>query len=155
IFHGAQTQANQGTGADAQLSNDRTFEYTLDNLLTYKRDVGSSHRFDGTLLYSIERNTTDSDDTQAAGLPYETQRFWNLGSGSTVTSISSGISQWALKSYMGRLNYSFRDRYLLTLTTRIDGSSRLAPGKKYSTFPSVALGWRAIDDGAFGNHWGP
>lgn len=155
VFHGAQTQANQGTGADAELNNSRSFEYTLDNLLTYRKDVGVNHRFELTGLYSIERNTTDNDDTQSAGLPYETQLFWNLGSGSNVTGVSSAISNWALKSYMGRANYAFRDRYLLTLTTRVDGSSRLAPGKKYSTFPSVAVGWRAIDDAVFGNGFGP
>src|SRR5207253_10185765 len=59
--------------------------------------------------------------------------------------IGSDIRQWALQSYMGRINYTFKDRYLLTLTTRIDGSSRLAEGHKYATFPSVALGWRAVD----------
>jgi hypothetical protein len=47
---------------------------------------------------------------------------------------------------MGRLNYTLLDRYLITLTGRVDGSSRLAEGNKYATFPSVALGWRVLDD---------
>jgi hypothetical protein len=51
---------------------------------------------------------------------------------------------------MARLNYTLLDRYLLTLTSRVDGSSRLAEGNKYATFPSVALGWRVMDDGKFG-----
>jgi TonB-linked SusC/RagA family outer membrane protein len=155
IFHGAQTQKNQGTGADAELTNNRTFEYTLDNILSYRRALRADHHVDATLLYSIERNTSDSDDETASSLPYESQRFFNLGSAGTIESISSGISQWALKSYMGRLNYAFKDRYLFTLTTRVDGSSRLAEGKKYATFPSVALGWRAVDALAFGNALGP
>ena len=62
--------------------------------------------------------------------------------------IGSVISQWALQSYMARLNYTLLDKYLLTLTTRIDGSSRLAEGNKYATFPSVALGYRALDENA-------
>ena len=49
---------------------------------------------------------------------------------------------------MARLNYTLLDKYLLTLTSRIDGSSRLAEGNKYATFPSVALGWRVIDENA-------
>jgi TonB-linked SusC/RagA family outer membrane protein len=155
LFRGAQTQANLGTGADATLSNDRTYDYTLDNILSYKRSIAVDHHIDATLLYSIEQQSAESDDKKASGLPYETQLFWNLGSGSTIESISSNISQWSLKSYMGRVNYAFKDRYLLTLTTRIDGSSRLAPGKKYATFPSVALGWRVVDDAVFGNRFGP
>jgi TonB-linked SusC/RagA family outer membrane protein len=47
---------------------------------------------------------------------------------------------------MTRLNYTWQDRYLLTLTSRLDGSSRLAPGKKYALFPSIAVAWRAIDE---------
>ena len=154
LFHGAQTQPNLGTGADAAIWNERTFDYTLDNLVTYKKAFGGDHKIDATFLYSIEKQTFEGDSSKASGLPYETQIYWNLGSGSTVEYINSSISQWALQSYMGRLNYSFRDRYLLTLTTRIDGSSRLAPGKKYSTFPSVALGWRVVD-GGLGERFGP
>jgi TonB-linked SusC/RagA family outer membrane protein len=155
LFHGAQTQVNQGTGADGSLWNDRTFDYTLDNILTYRRGFGTNHRIDATFLYGIQKETVESDSSKSSGLPYETQLYWNLGSGSTVEYINSGISQWALQSYMARLNYSFRDRYLLTATTRVDGSSRLAPGRKYATFPSVALAWRAIDRSAFGNGFGP
>ena len=55
---------------------------------------------------------------------------------------------------MARLNYTLLDKFLLTLTSRIDGSSRLAEGNKYATFPSVALGWRVIDDAA-GQKLGP
>jgi TonB-linked SusC/RagA family outer membrane protein len=155
LFHGAQTQANLGTGADGAIWNDRTFDYTLDNLVTYKKSIGADHHIDATFLYSIEKQTTESDSSKASGLPYESQIYWNLGSGSTVEYIGSQISQWALQSYMGRVNYSLMDRYLLTLTTRVDGSSRLAPGKKYSVFPSVALGWRILDAGQFGQGFGP
>ena len=155
IFRGAQTQALQGTGADGELQNDRVVDYTLDNILTAKRDLGESHSFDATLLYSIEKQTSESDQQKASGLPYESQRYWNLASGSTVEFIGSNISQWALQSYMGRLNYAFRDRYLFTVTTRVDGSSRLAEGNKYATFPSVALGWRAVDAATFGSTFGP
>ena len=154
LFRGAQTQANFGSGADAQLGENRTFDYTLDNILTFKRGFGADHRIDATLLYSIEKQTFDNNFARSSGLPYESQRFFNLGSGAVIESISSFISQWALQSYMARVNYTLKDRYLLTLTSRLDGSSRLAPGKKYALFPSVALGWRVIDE-SFGATRGP
>jgi TonB-linked SusC/RagA family outer membrane protein len=145
-FVGAQTQANQGSGAQAAQKEERIFDFTLDNILTYKKSLGADHKVDFTALYSIERNTTDTTGASVSGLPYETQQFYNLGSGSSVSGVGSDIRQWSLQSYMGRLNYTFKDKYLITLTTRIDGSSRLAEGRKYATFPSVALGYRAVDE---------
>jgi TonB-linked SusC/RagA family outer membrane protein len=154
LFHGAETNQQQGSPADAQIKNERTFDYTLDNILTYRRALGADHKIDMTALYSVEKNTFELDSIKVANLPYETQRFYNLGSAGTVSAVASQLSAWVLQSYMGRLNYTFRDRYLLTLTGRMDGSSRLAEGHKYNFFPSVALGWRVIDE-SFGQPLGP
>jgi TonB-linked SusC/RagA family outer membrane protein len=144
-FIGAQTQANQGAGNQAEIRNRRTFDYTLDNLLTYKRQIGNIHKIDATLLYSIEKQTFEGDSARGKDFPYESARYENLGGAATVERIGSVIEQWALQSYMARLNYTLLDKYLLTLTTRIDGSSRLAEGNKYATFPSIAAGYRVLD----------
>ena len=155
IFIGAFTEQNQGNGTNASLHESRVFDYTLDNILSYRRGFGADHNIDATFLYSIEKDNSDVDSSAVQGLPYESQQFWNLGSASTISGIYSNLSQWALKSYMARVNYAFKDRYLLSLTTRIDGSSRLAAGNKYATFPSAALAWRAVDRSAFGTTLGP
>ena len=147
-FVGSQTQSKQGAGSDASMRDQKTFDYTLDNLLTYKKALGTAHKVDATLLYSIEKQTFEENFGMSQNLPYESAQYYNLGAGSVVAGISSQISQWALQSYMARLNYTLLDKYLLTLTTRVDGSSRLAEGNKYATFPSVAVGWRVIDDAA-------
>jgi TonB-linked SusC/RagA family outer membrane protein len=147
-FIGAQTQANQGAGNQAEIRNRRTFDYTLDNLLTYKRSIGNIHKIDATLLYSIEKQTFEGDSARGQNFPYESGQYYNHGGAANVERIGSVISQWALQSYMARLNYTLMDKYLLTLTTRVDGSSRLAEGNKYATFPSVAVGYRVIDPSA-------
>jgi TonB-linked SusC/RagA family outer membrane protein len=146
IFIGAQTQSKQGAGNQAEMREQRTFDYTLDNLLTYKRAFGTAHKIDATALYSIEKNNFEEQWARGDNLPSETFRYFNLGAASQVNGISSQTRDWALQSYMARLNYTLLDKYLLTLTTRVDGSSRLAEGNKYATFPSVALGWRVLDD---------
>ena len=146
IFVGAQTQRKQGAGSDASIRDRKTFDYTLDNLLTYKKSIGTAHRVDATVLYSIEKQTFEENFGFSQNLPYESAQYYNLGAGSVVAGINSEIREWALQSYMARVNYTLQDKYLLTLTTRVDGSSRLAEGNKYATFPSVALGWRVIDD---------
>lgn len=145
-FRGAETQARFGNGADALMNEDRSFNYTLDNLVNIRRTLGSHHRFDATLLYSVQQSWDESHSSNVSGLPYEHQLFFNLGSADQVLSVGSNKSEWALQSYMGRLNYALLDRYLLTLTARADGSSRLAPGNKWATFPSVALGWLIAEE---------
>jgi TonB-linked SusC/RagA family outer membrane protein len=112
------------------------------------------HKVDATLLYSIEQQRFEEQYARADNLPYESALYYNLGAGAVVNGLSSQISEWALQSYMARLNYTLMDKYLLTLTTRVDGSSRLAEGNKYATFPSVALGWRVLDD-ATNQRFGP
>ena len=145
-FWGAQTQAMQGSGANATLQQNRTFAYTLDNILTYRQSLGSAQRVEATLLYSIQRQQFEDQVTNAIGLPYEQQQYYDLGSAARVGPPSSNLTDWKLQSYMARINYALKDRYLLTLTSRVDGSSRLAPGHKYQWFPSVALAWRLSEE---------
>jgi TonB-linked SusC/RagA family outer membrane protein len=153
-FVGAQTQQQQGAGTSESIRDQKTFDFTLDNILTYKKNLGSAHKVDATLLYSVEKQSFEENFGSSQNLPYESAQYYNLGAGSIVSGLSSQISQWALQSYMARLNYTLLDRYLLTLTSRVDGSSRLAEGNKFASFPSVALGWRVLDDAA-GQKMGP
>ena len=76
---------------------------------------------------------------------YET---YNVAGDVTSTSAASD-QRHTLLSYYGRLNYTFKDRYLLTATFRRDGSSRFAKDKRWGTFPSVALAWRISNE----NFW--
>jgi TonB-linked SusC/RagA family outer membrane protein len=154
IFIGAQTQQQQGAGTSESIDDQKTFDFTLDNILTYKKNLGSAHKVDATLLYSVEKQSFEENFGSSQNLPYESAGYYNLGAGAIVSGLSSQIRQWALQSYMARLNYTLLDKYLLTLTSRVDGSSRLAEGNKFASFPSVALGWRVIDD-ASGQKMGP
>lgn len=70
----------------------------------------------------------------------------NLGAGTTYSSPGSFQNQSQLASYLGRINYIFRDRYLLTLTGRADGSSRFGDNNKWAFFPSAALAWRLSEE---------
>jgi TonB-dependent starch-binding outer membrane protein SusC len=78
-------------------------------------------------------------------LPFDS--FWyNTGSASNITGISSYLTEWSLLSYMGRFNYAFKEKYQLTVTGRWDGSSKLAEGYKWAFFPSAAVAWRMGDE---------
>ncbi len=143
IYIDANSVANGGSTSFASLLNYKTLSYTLDNLLYYDKTFGE-HSFGITLLQSQTAYTRDTSSISGNGVPLSSQ-LWNALTSGTVTgaiSTSSNISQQQLLSYMARLNYSFRDKYLLTVSAREDGASQFAEGHKYALFPSAAFAWR-------------
>jgi TonB-linked SusC/RagA family outer membrane protein len=137
--------SNQGQPPQAGQFSQQDFSYTVDNLLHLNRSLGASHHVDVTGLYSIQHDKFTKDSIYATNLPYPTQLWYDLGSGTAGNEVSR-ISEWALMSYMGRVNYTLLDRYSLSVTGRSDGSSRLAPGHKWAFFPSVGLAWQLGDE---------
>ncbi|MBS1567065.1 MAG: SusC/RagA family TonB-linked outer membrane protein, partial [Bacteroidetes bacterium] len=129
----------------ASLAKGQAFSYTLDHLLYYDKTI-NEHSFGLTLLESYTKFNADSSNIAALGVPFSSQ-LWNALSKanispSNLTDYNSNLLQYQLLSHMARINYSYADKYLLTASVRQDGSSVLAPGHKYATFPSVALAWR-------------
>ncbi len=119
--------------------------YTLSTFLGVDRRLGADHRVQGTLLYEIARNRLEGDTAYAEDLPSSGQLWHDLGSGSNYM-LGSGLTESALRSWMARVNYTLKDRYTLTLSGRLDGSSVLAPGHKYAFFPATAVGWQVGEE---------
>lgn len=144
-FRSQNSGANQGTTLPtAGTANDYTFNYTLENILSYDRIFGK-HKFGFTGLYSIQERLNENGSTNVKDLPVATTTYTNLGSG-TFVNTASNYTRFDILSYMGRLNYGFNDRYLLTLTVRADGSSVFSPGNKWGYFPSVAFAYNLINE---------
>lgn len=127
--------------AYASLEKRQRISYTLDHLLYYDTKFGK-HGFGMTLLQSQTQFETESSFMSADNVPFSSQKWNAMGAVSSLKSWSSGIVKQSLLSYMARLNYSYTDKYLLTVSGRYDGASVLAAGNKWSFFPSAALGWR-------------
>jgi TonB-linked SusC/RagA family outer membrane protein len=150
----ANSVANGGSTSYASKYNSNTFSYTLDNLLYYDKRIGE-HSIGVTLLASQTYYSMEMDSIAGNGIPLSSQ-LWNALTSGTVTgaiSTKSNLIQQQLLSYMGRINYSFKDRYLLTASARQDGSSVLSPGHKFSWFPSAALAWRISKEGFMKAGW--
>ncbi|GAB4010532.1 TonB-dependent receptor [Spirosoma migulaei] len=144
-FIGAQTNARKF--GDPQASNSATFnfDYTLENFLTYNKKIGD-HNFGITALQSIQRDNSEFNNINVQGVPAESQSFYNVGNASSVLGVGSGLIQWTINSYMGRINYDYKDKYLVTATIRRDGSSRFGENTKYGNFPGIALGWNISNE---------
>ncbi len=139
----ANSVANGGSTNYASQLNNKTYSYTLDNLVYYDKSFGD-HSIGVTLLHSATAYTLESNSLTGNGVPYSPQ-LWNALTSGTVTgqlSSASNISQYQLESKMARVNYSYKDKYLLTASIRQDGSSVLPAGNQRESYPSVALGWR-------------
>ncbi len=115
------------------------------NSLTYDRTFGD-HTIG--LLAVAEQQTFNRRDLRVQGqnpLSNDIRVIDGLDPGSVST--QGGLTEWALISYIGRANYSYADRYLLSASIRRDGSSRFGPGLKWGTFPSASVGWRLSEEG--------
>jgi len=141
LFQGSNSTARQGGVPLARKEHDKSFTYTFENILTYSltRDI---HDLKVTGLYAVEAGFEETTDLEAEDLPYETQLYHNIGTAETMLEYGSNLREFGIMSVMGRINYELMGKYMITLTGRWDGSSRLAEGNKWGFFPSVAGLWR-------------
>ena len=146
IFIDSSSAIRGGGNNYATRSDTRNFAWTLDNMLLYNKSI-KDHTFGVTLLQSASNSNTENGSQHAVKIPMSSFLWNNMGSVDITSSdygasMSTGLSEYSLSSYMARINYSYMDRYLLTASARWDGSSVLAEGNKWDFFPSMALGWR-------------
>ena len=141
-FAGSLTNTNRGGPGRAGIINVNEFGYTLENLLTYNKALTDRQNLKVTLLQSVQKSRIESNTGNVTGIPYESQSFYNLGSATQGGVLESGLTEWALSSFMGRVNYDLDGKYLFQASIRADGSSRLAPGNQWKYFPGVSAGWR-------------
>jgi TonB-dependent starch-binding outer membrane protein SusC len=154
IYVDGNSVANGGSTSYASLTKNSTSSYTLDHLLYYDKVIGNN-TIGLTMLYSATAYKQETSFVSGNGVPQSSQ-LWNALSTGTVTgaiSTRGGLTERQLLSYMARINYGFKDKYLLTVSARRDGSSVLAAGKKYSWFPSAALAWRINKESFMNASW--
>jgi len=144
-FYAAATYNNQGAQSSASNQSSYTYNYTLENIINYDRTFARKHHISFTGLYSLQENQTQNNAFNYTNLLSDAVQYFNPQLGSNF-SATGGYAKYDLISYMGRLNYGYDNKYLLTLTMRSDGSSRLADGNKYHGFPSIAFGWNALQE---------
>lgn len=147
-FAASKTTNNMGGPSSAANETDQRTNFTLEHILNYDRTFGDKHKVQFTGLYSVQEQKSQSTDFAYDDVLDDALEYFNPVYGINTAGDGSW-NQWALVSYMGRLNYSYDDRYLITGTVRTDGSSRLAPGNKFKTFPSVAVAWNIHNEKFF------
>jgi TonB-linked SusC/RagA family outer membrane protein len=141
-FRGQWSKSQIGAKPRAQYDNRTIGNYTIDNILNYNLDFGK-HKITATALQSAYYQRNEAYSIAVRDLPYASD-WYALNTAATISGINSSLVERSILSYMGRINYSFNDKYLLTLTGRSDGASQLAEGQQMGIFPiggfCVAIG---------------
>ncbi|MCC7526852.1 MAG: TonB-dependent receptor [Chitinophagaceae bacterium] len=130
----------------ANASNRSEAFWSLENYFTYNKRFNDIHSITGLLGLSWQETNFFSSGASIQNFSTDYFLYNNLGAGSTSPGYSSNSSRFAFNSYFGRINYSLKDRYLVTVTGRADGSSKFGETKKYAFFPSAALAWRVSEE---------
>lgn len=140
-FTGAQTNNRRGADPTGSVDDRFQFNYTLENILNYTKTFKSVHNLNLTALQSFQRDKFEQTTISVLGIPAPSQLYHRLGDASQITGANTNLVEWSLLSYMGRANYDYKGKYLVTASMRVDGSSRFGENNKFGYFPSVALGW--------------
>jgi TonB-linked SusC/RagA family outer membrane protein len=130
----------------AQASNERWFDmdWVIENTLNYNLTLAQKHVVSALLGYTTQTHSFSHLLGESRGFANDNIMTLNAG---TMYNLTSDESEYSLISYLGRVNYVYDNRYLLTATLRSDGSSRFGNNRKWGTFPSVSAGWRISQEG--------
>jgi TonB-linked outer membrane protein, SusC/RagA family len=132
------------TPSTASISNSLTTNWAIENLVTYDRTFAQKHQVNVVAMYSAEQTRYNSSQISAKNIPADAFQFYNLGRAQgeiTVNPDYQGYQVSGLMSWMGRAMYSYDNRYMISATFRSDGSSRLAKGHQWHTYPALSVGW--------------
>ena len=131
---------------DASTTNNTSTKQLFDTYVQYSRKIAEIHSLSVMAGYSYEKTIAGYQTMAAKGFSTDAFLYNNMGAASTVINKASFNGENILISYFGRANYSFKDKYLATVTMRQDGSSRFGANTRWGTFPSGALAWRMTEE---------
>jgi len=126
----------------------KNLTWLWDNTITYEHTF-NRHRIGVMAGTSAQEN--DYNFMNGSIQNFASNVTQQLNNGIAQPTVGGSTSSWSLFSLMGRINYAYKDKYLVTGTIRRDGSSRFGPGNKYGTFPSASVAWRISQEDFFKN----
>ncbi len=139
-YYGRNTATGLKVDGSASISTSRTTDWTWENLAKYTNTFGR-HYIDLTALYSMQGKENRSTSQSAQCFVNDDMSFYSMANGEKNITVGSGYWKETMLSLMGRVNYTYDRRYMLTLTGRRDGASVFGANNKYAFFPSAALAW--------------
>ena len=150
VYRDSETIDRNGTAPEAVYNSSNSRNITFENILNYEGDW-DQHSLSLTGVTSYQFNKNDLGSALGQNQLLASQLYYGLLNATEGIAVESGYEESSLMSYAGRANYSFKDRYLLTLTGRFDGSSKLTEENQWAFFPSAAAAWRISEEDFIGD----
>ena len=132
------------TGINAQQQNANTYNWVWENTLNYGLTRGL-HRFDALVGYGAQKNISEGSTVSGQASTYTNSDIAYVTAAGTIFGTATYTAS-TLASVFGRVNYSYKSRYIFSAAVRSDGSSRFGANNRYATFPSVSAAWRIADE---------
>ena len=148
-FFSPLTADAQSVSGRAFRSNYNSLTWLNENILSYNKRIGEDHAINAIAGFTLQETTSDLTSTQAQGFPTGSG-LKNISSAAVINNSTGVGASYGLQSFLGRVNYDFKGKYLLSATIRSDGSSRFSKDKRYGVFPSASVGWRISQEDFFG-----
>lgn len=124
--------------------------YLLEGTLNFNKKFSDAHKVNAVAGVTSQTFISENYSARASGFVVPTIRTYGLGSGDVEQNrVGSGRGMNKLLSYLGRVNYSLHNKYLLTASFRADGSARFGPNNRFGYFPSMAAGWKVAEEDFF------
>ncbi len=139
-YNGSKTARNTGAPNGVGYYATATIvNYTWTNTLTYSKTFAEKHNIEALAGMSLQKSSEETSNVEGRNFP--SNSFQKIASAGTISAGSSAASDYSFVSYFGRVNYKYNNRYLFSVTGRMDGSSRFGNNSRYGFFPSVSGGW--------------
>lgn len=141
--------APNAINANLSDANNRYYSWLWENTASYEQSFGN-HNFDILVGFTAQRFR--SDYSAISGSNYADDRIQTINAALVKNNPTQDVQEWSMLSALGRLNYSFMDRYLLSASIRRDGSSRFGQNNRWGNFPAVSVGW-LVNEEKFMESW--
>lgn len=141
------TMIQNKTKGEAWVNQSESYSILWENTANYMKELAKGHHLTVLGGYTLQFGRNEGLNLYGKNFTNDLLDWNNLSDAEAKTRmIGSSASEWAILSYLGRINYSVMDRYLLSVVGRYDGSSRLGKENRFAFFPSVALAWRVSEE---------
>jgi TonB-linked SusC/RagA family outer membrane protein len=137
-------QGAAGPGGQGTISDTRDLSLLGENILTYTKTIATNHHITATAVASYQQDTYNY--LLGVGTKFPGDGIQQLSAASNPLTLTSNESSYGIIGYLGRINYDYKGKYLLSASARRDGSSRLGDDTKWGTFPAVSAGWHISEE---------
>jgi TonB-linked SusC/RagA family outer membrane protein len=140
------------TAYSSNPTDDLTMESTLnerflyENTLSYEKEI-NGHSFNALVGVTSERSEYKQMHAGASDFPSPEVLVLSTSLDASTKDVNSDFDKWSMYSFLGRLNYSYKSKYMVTVNFRRDGSSNFGSSNRYGDFPSISGAWRVSSEG--------